>query len=87
MRIWFDIYNSPHINFFAARIRELQDDHEIVFTCRPLANTIELLELYGFPFQNVGIHYGKNFFKKAFGYPIRVFQLYSYLKKTNLVVA
>jgi predicted glycosyltransferase len=87
MRIWFDISNSPHINFFAAMIKELKGEHEIIITCRPLANTVDLLELHGFAYQNVGVHYGKNFFKKIFGYPVRVFQLYSYLRKNMPDVA
>jgi predicted glycosyltransferase len=87
VRIWFDISNSPHINFFAAMIRELKDEHEIIITCRPLANTIDLLELHGFAYQNVGVHYGKNIFKKVLGYPIRVYQLNSYLKKNKPDVA
>ena len=80
MRIWFDISNSPHINFFAAMIRELKGEHEIIITCRPLANTVDLLELHGFDFEVVGVHYGKNLFRKIIGYPIRVKQLYSYIK-------
>ena len=81
MRIWFDITNSPHINFFALLIQELEKEgHEIVITSRPLANTIQLLELHRFDFEVIGIHYGKNIFRKIFGYPIRIGQLYSYLK-------
>lgn len=87
MRIWFDISNSPHINFFASLIRDLQREHEIIITCRPLANTIDLLELHGFPHQIVGVHYGKSLLRKAYGYPVRVYQLYSYLETKRPDVA
>jgi predicted glycosyltransferase len=61
-------------------MRELEKRHELVITTRPLANTIELLELHGFPFEVVGKHYGAGKAKKALGYPVRVWQLYRYLK-------
>lgn len=87
MNIWFDLSNSPHINLFASMIRDLMKDHSVTITCRPLANTIDLLELYGFPYQIVGKHYGASIFKKAMGYPIRIFQLYSFLKNKKIDVA
>ena len=80
MKIWFDISNSPHINIFRGLMRELEKRHELVITTRPLANTIELLELHGFPFEVIGRHYGAGKARKALGYPVRVWQLYRYLK-------
>jgi len=58
MKIWFDLSNSPHINLFAELIRDLKKENEVIITCRPLANTIELLELHSFDFEVVGKHYG-----------------------------
>jgi hypothetical protein len=88
MRIWFDLSNSPHINLFARMIRELESEgHDIVITCRPLANTIDLLDLHGFHYEVVGAHYGANFYAKAFGYPIRVLQLRRYLADKRIDVA
>ena len=58
MRIWFDLSNSPHINFFYSLIRDLEKEHEIIITCRPLANTIDLLKLHKLPFVVIGRHYG-----------------------------
>ncbi len=81
MRIWLDISNSPHINFFRELIRDLENEgHDVVITSRPLANTVALLQLHGLDFDVVGIHYGKNIIRKLFGYPIRVFQLFSHLR-------
>ena len=87
MNIWFDLSNSPHINLFCSMIRDLEQEHRIIITCRPLANTIELLDLHGLSYKVVGKHYGAKFWKKVCGYPIRVFQLYSYLKDKAIDVA
>lgn len=87
MRIWFDLSNSPHINMFAAMIRDLEREHEVVITCRPLANTIDLLELHGFKYKVVGVHYGGKLMAKLFGFPIRVMQLWKYLRPKKIDVA
>ena len=87
MKIWFDITNSPHVHFFAALIKELQQDHELLITCRPLSNTIELLDIYRFSYTLVGRHYGKNLMLKSLGFFIRILQLYHFLKKKNIDTA
>lgn len=88
MRIWFDISNSPHVNMFYHLIKELeQEGHEVLITSRPLANTIELLDQKGLIHTCIGSHYGKNLFKKLLGYPIRVFQLYRFLKNKEIDVS
>jgi uncharacterized protein len=87
MKIWFDLSNSPHINLFSELIKDLQKDHEVIITCRPLANTIDLLNIHGFEFTVIGRHYGKSFFQKIFGYPVRVWQLYRFLKNKKITVA
>jgi len=89
MRIWIELTNSPHINMFAAMIRELEKEHEVIITCRPLANTIELLDLHGFKYEVVGLHYGGKFWTKLMGYPVRVWQLYKYIsgKKPDVAIA
>ncbi|HZB13264.1 MAG TPA: DUF354 domain-containing protein [Chryseolinea sp.] len=90
MKIWFDLSNSPHINLFHDLIRDLESSgHEIIITCRPLANTIDLLNQKGLIYTIIGEHYGKNFYKKLFGYPVRVSQLIKFLKgkKVDLAVS
>lgn len=87
MKIWFDISNSPQVNMFSRMMAELAASHEVVVTCRDLANTIALLQLHGIPYQTVGIHYGKSIPRKLLGYPIRVFQLIKYLKNLDIDVA
>ena len=87
MRIWFDLSNSPHINMFAALIRDLEREHVVIITCRPLANTIDLLELHGFSYKVVGVHYGGKLTAKLLGFPIRVLQLWRYLRSKKIDVA
>lgn len=87
MKIWFDLSNSPHINMFAAMIRELQRDHDVIITCRPLANTVDLLELHKLPYTVVGRHYGREFAAKLLGYPIRVMELARFLRPCRIDVA
>lgn len=87
MKIWFDLSNSPHINMFAALIRELQLEHEVIITCRPLANTVDLLELHKLPYTIVGRHYGKQFLNKVLGYPVRVWELVRFLRPHRINVA
>jgi len=86
MKIWFDLTNSPHVNFFAGMIRELSCAHDIILTCRDLANTIELLDINGFDYHVIGEHYGKNKVKKVWGFPVRIFQLYMFLKNRKIDV-
>ncbi len=88
MRIWFDLSNSPHINLFVGLIRELESEgHEVVITCRPLANTIDLLDLHGLRYEVVGVHYGGKFTMKLLGFPVRVWQLWRYLRGKRIEVA
>ncbi len=90
MHIWFDISNSPHINMFHDLIKDLESEgHRVTITSRPLANTVQLLDQRGLKHTIVGEHYGKNFYKKMFGYPIRVMQLRRFLKtqKPDLAVS
>ena len=88
MKIWFDISNSPHINMFFDLIKELENEgHSVIITSRPLANTVALLNQRRLKHTIIGKHYGKSFFKKIFGYPIRVLQLRKFLKTIKPDVA
>ena len=82
MKVWFDLTNSPHVSYFKQLINELTEEgHEVIVTTRPLGNTIQLLDLHDIKYVVVGTHYGKSSIKKLFGFPIRIFQLFQYLKK------
>ena len=76
MKIWIDITNSPHVNFFRPFIKNWSSMGYTVFiTTRPLANTIPLLDLYDIKYHVVGGHAGKSSFKKIFGFVTRVIKL------------
>jgi len=84
MKIWLDLTNSPHINFFKPFIKKWKDDgYEIIITARNLANTLALIEQNGWEYTEIGEHAGKNKLKKIINFPKRVFQLYSFLKKNK----
>ena len=87
MKIWLEISNSPHINLFCGMIQDLARSHEIIVTARALANTIDLLELHGIRHKVVGKHYGAGRLAKLCGYPVRIGQLWRYLKDQNIDVA
>ena len=88
MKIWFDISNAPHINLFKDLIKELESEgDEIIVTCRPLSNTISLLNLHNIKYTIIGKHYGKNFFNKIMGFPIRVRQLQKFIKPLKADIA
>jgi predicted glycosyltransferase len=76
MRVWFDLANSPHVTLFAPLIADLEaSGDEVVISCRRLANTIDLIELAGLSYTEVGRHYGASRVAKVAGFPVRVVQL------------
>lgn len=88
MRIWFDISNSPQVLMFKDLMEDLKlKGHEIMITSRPLANTIELLNQNNIDHTPIGIHYGKKTIKKLFGYPVRIFHLWNFLKDKKIDLA
>lgn len=88
MKIWFDLTNSPHVQFFRQMIGELQDEgHEVVITSRNAANTTELLDLYSMDYTIVGKSYGKKLRNKILGNIVRVRDLVKFVKKHNVDAA
>ena len=88
MKIWFDLTNSPHVQFFRQMIGELQvEGHEVVITSRNAANTTELLDLYGMDYTIVGKSYGKKLRNKILGNIARVKDLVIFVKKNKIDAA
>ncbi len=87
MKIWIDITNSPHVNFFSRMINDFNKDHEVLITCRHLANTIDLLDLFNIKYHIVGKHYGQNKIRKTSGFIVRILQLYNFLRDKSIDVA
>lgn len=84
MKIWIDLTNSPHINFFKPFIKKWNSEgYQIILTVRDLANTIQLVEQNGWEYNEIGGHAGKNKFKKLIYFPKRVYLLYKFLKNNK----
>ncbi|MFH2067474.1 MAG: DUF354 domain-containing protein [Pseudomonadota bacterium] len=88
MKIWIDITNAPHVNFFKQFIDEWQaGQYEVIVTARPLSNTIELLNKNNIRYHCIGSHYGKNKLLKLYGFFRRSSELYAFLKNKQIAVA
>ena len=87
MKVWIDITNSPHVIIFEELINELKRNHQVIITCRDLANTIDLLKLKNIEFVEVGGHAGAGLVPKLLYFPQRVIALYKFLKKEKIDVA
>ncbi len=59
MRVWIDVSNSPQVPFFRPLIALLRArGHEVDVTTRRFAQTTELLELHGIPYEVIGPAHG-----------------------------
>lgn len=82
MKIWIDLTNSPHINFFKPFIAKWKTEgNEIIITTRNLSNTIDLIKQNNLDYIEIGKHAGKNILKKLLYFPRRVILLQKFLKK------
>jgi len=87
-RIWIDLDNSPHVPFFYPIIRELNNrGYETILTARDCFQTCGLADMYGFNYQKVGRHYGKNKFLKVVGTLYRAVQLISEIRDHEIDLA
>ena len=88
MKVWIDVANSPQVAFVLPFIAALENqNHEIVVTSRPHANTEQLLLQRNVRFQSIGGHYGKSKFAKILGLLKRSWSLYKCLKDQNISCA
>jgi len=61
IRVWIDMANSPHVQFFGPLIRELEArGHSVLITAREYAQTTELLDQTGLRYTAIGHHGGKS---------------------------
>jgi predicted glycosyltransferase len=90
MKIWIDLGNSPHVPFFNSLAKEFTArGHEIVWTARDYAQTVELAKNAGIDATMFGTHGGKNVLSKATKFAKRVLDLTKWGrgKKIDLVVS
>ena len=84
MKIWIDLTNAPHINFFKPFVKRWEDEgYEIIFTARNLSNTIDLIDQCGWRYAQIGGHAGKNKLRKVLYFPKRIYLLYKFLKRNK----
>jgi len=76
MKIWIDLANSPHVNFFLPIIQLLNScRHNLFITMREYAQTVSLGKKYGIEGMIVGKHGGRNLTTKFFNFIMRSRQL------------
>ena len=75
-KIWFDITNVPHVNFFLPIIRKYEEEFDIIFSLRDFAETKSLFgKRIDKPYIEVGQHKGGNKLRKIIGVVERIFLL------------
>lgn len=90
MKIWIDLGNSPHVPFFMAIAPELEKrGHEITWTARDYAQTVELATEAGLNFETFGSHGGKNLVRKGLRFVERYWDLWKWSegKRFGLVLS
>jgi hypothetical protein len=90
MRIWIDLGNSPHVPFFLALRGEFERrGHEILWTARDYAQTVELARKAKLPIEIFGTHGGKSVAQKTLKFSSRFFELLNWArgKKIDLVLS
>lgn len=90
MKIWIDLGNSPHVPFFLALAPGLERrGHEILWTARDYAQTVELARKANLPVKVFGTHGGKGIFQKGLKFGGRVFELTRWARgqKIDLVLS
>src|SRR6185369_13085245 len=88
MQIWIDLANSPHVPFFSSLADELRKrDHEILFTARDFAETVELAAAAGFVVEVIGGHGGGKLSGKAGNLVQRALALGRWARGRNLDLA
>ena len=76
MLIWIDLGNSPHVPFFKALAKEFEArGHEVIWTARDYAQTVELARNAGIDAAVFGTHGGKNVAAKVGKFGTRVLAL------------
>ena len=85
MKIWIDLTNSPHINFFEPFIETWEKQgHELVITSRDLANTVDLANQKKWRHKLISGHGGKNRFLKVFYFLTRTVHLWFFLRNKKI---
>lgn len=90
MKIWIDLGNSPHVPFFLALSKEFEKrGHEVLWTARDYAQTVELARKANLPIEIFGTHGGKSILQKGLKFGNRILDLVLWArgKKIDLVLS
>ncbi len=89
MRVWIDVTNSPHVQFFRPLIRLLEaGGHEVTITARRFAQTLELLEDAGLEYTVVGPpHAGASRLRKVTAMSSRIAALHRFARPRSFDLA
>ncbi len=88
MRIWIDLGNSPHVPFFLALSREFESrGHEIIWTARDYAQTVDLAQKAALKPIVFGTHGGKGLVSKGVKFISRVLELRKWAKDKKIDLA
>jgi len=86
--IWFDIDNTPHVNFFKPLITYLKDDHQLIFTLKEFAEVRKLFEKeIALDYKMIGKHKGGLKIMKIYGVLERTIQLLSKMEKFDVKIS
>lgn len=76
MKLLIDMGHPAHVHFFRNTIKKLEEKgHEVKITARNKEVALELLDLYGLKYENIGKNY-KGMLKKAYGMLAIDYKLY-----------
>lgn len=88
MRIWIDLANAPHVNFFLPIIKILfSKKHELLITLRDFNQTIELAEKYGIKGSIIGKHGGRSRLVKLLNLINRSIHLAKFTRRKGIDLA
>jgi predicted glycosyltransferase/peptidoglycan/xylan/chitin deacetylase (PgdA/CDA1 family) len=88
IRVWIDMANSPHVQFFGPIIKEIEArGHSVLVTARDYAQTVELLDRTGLRYTALGQHGGKSSLGKLVAIESRARVLASYVGPKDIDIA
>jgi predicted glycosyltransferase/peptidoglycan/xylan/chitin deacetylase (PgdA/CDA1 family) len=88
LRVWIDMANSPHVQFFRPIIAELEArGHAVVITARDYAQTVELLDCAGLEYTTIGHHGGRSTIGKLVAIEGRARGLASHARAAGVNIA
>ncbi|MDD4148386.1 MAG: DUF354 domain-containing protein [Candidatus Cloacimonetes bacterium] len=86
--LWFDITNTPHINFFKPIIMRLREDYKLIYSLKDFAETVPLFEKdIQEKYVLIGTHKGKKKFSKVLGMLSRISKLNSSISHFDIKIS